>query len=295
MSDNNAALTKAHVLAAVRKADAVIGIGDTHGVPRPQAYVEALAMLNAARAADRATTAPPAAEKPKDIAKWIDAAADTRSREAARREVIDELLLTWERAVASAGLAAVPDICARLDTTFDEHVEKFDSLATAPRSLSGHETAEEVEAHTAALRVAGALTTALMQRAVIADAVGYEVETIGPDALWLVLNPCASATRDGVEDALATFRGRIPQTVGEWDQIRQLGLRLAALGEVAARRQRHAKVCHAIGMGTPERGVRGDYTYGDVASGDLSSSRNGRLMQAESDQLFDRAQPMSLS
>ena len=40
---------KPGVLAALRRANNVIGIGDVHGWPRPQAYVDALAMLNAAR------------------------------------------------------------------------------------------------------------------------------------------------------------------------------------------------------------------------------------------------------
>ena len=59
MSDDIAA-TRVAVLPALRRADAVVGVGDVYGWPRPPAYTAALAMLNAARAAESAIpTLPP--------------------------------------------------------------------------------------------------------------------------------------------------------------------------------------------------------------------------------------------
>src|SRR5258707_15868169 len=50
------------------RGSACVSIGDVHGWPRPQAYTDALAMLYAAREAERAVpTMPPAPDKPKDI------------------------------------------------------------------------------------------------------------------------------------------------------------------------------------------------------------------------------------
>jgi hypothetical protein len=85
----------------------------------------------------------------------------------------------------------------------------------------------------------------------------------------------------------------MPQSLAEWDELRPLGLRLAQIGEVAVRRQRHAEFCHQIGMNTPELGVRGDYTYGQVESGDLSSP-NARPLQAEQDFMFANSPSTSL-
>jgi hypothetical protein len=46
-------------------------------------------------------------------------------------------------------------------------------------------------------------------------------------------------------------------------------------------------------MRSPELGVRGDYTYGQVESGDLSS-RNARPLQAEQDFMFANSPSTSL-
>lgn len=280
---------KPHVLAALRKANAVIGIGDIHGWPRPQTYVDALGMLSAAREAEHAVpTIPPAPDKPKDIKKWIDATVEVRQREDARRDVVDKLVLDWERNTAAAGLAATGDYCGRLIAVFDELVEKFDAHV-APRELTGHETAEEIESHTAALRFAGELTNVLMQRALIADA-AQELEDIGGDIIWLVLAPHADTSRDGVQDALATFKDRTPTTLTEWDSLRPLGLRLAQLGEVAARRQRHNDFMWTVGMTTPDLGMQ-DHRYGEFDGGTLAAGpqigQRGHQIQAESDQMFD--------
>ncbi len=287
------ASAKPAVLAALRKANNIVGIADFHGWPRPAAYVDALAMLNAAREAERAVTPLPAPpQKPKDIAKWIAATAEIRNLEATRRDVIDELVLKMERETAAAGLASTADYCSRLTDHFDELLAAFDAHADSPRALTGHETPEEIEAHTAALRVAGELSTALLQRAQIADAAG-EAEDVGPDVSWLVIAPAPETTRDAVESALAEFKERFPQSLGEWDQLRGIGLRLAQVGEVAARRQRHSDFMWAIGHSTPEMGMRGDYTYAEI-EGNPDGPAYGLARQAETDHLFDQSQSMSL-
>jgi hypothetical protein len=290
--NSDTATAKPAVLAALRKANAVIGIGDIHGWPRPQAYTAALSMLNSAREAERAVpTLPPAPDKPKDIKKWIDATVEVRHQETARRDIIDELVLTWERETAAAGLAATADYANRLTAVFDELVEKFDAHAEAPRQLTGHETPEEIEAHTAALRVASELSNALLQRAQIADAAG-EGEDIGLDMIWLVLQPVATTTRDGINDALAAFKSRVPQTLTEWDELRPLGLRLAQIGEVATRRQRHSDFMHTIGMSTPDMGMR-DHAYGEIEDNPPGPAY-GLTRQAETDYMFANSPSMNL-
>lgn len=280
------ATAKPGVLAALRKANNVVGISDVHGWPRPPAYVAALGMLNAAREAQRTTpTIPPAPSKPKDIGKWVDAVVEVRHQEAARREVIDELVLTWERETAAAGLAATADITARLVEAFNELLKTFDAQADAPRALTGHESDREVAAHTAALRVASELSNALMQRATIADA-AQEAADIGGDIVWLVLAPHAETTRDQVNDALTTFKDSVPQTLAEWDALRPLGLHLAQLGEVAARRERHTAFMYRIGMNTPDMGMR-DHSYGEIEG--LDASSYGLQHQADSDRIFEHS------
>jgi hypothetical protein len=283
---------KSAVLTALRRADQVIGIADGHGWPRPQGYVDALALLNAARAAERKPpAAPPTPQKAKDVEKWIDTVAEIRHRENTRRPVIDELISTLEREAAAAGLAAGPDIVARLVARFNELIAELDAHADAPTLLTGHETDEQIAAHTAALRLAGDLSTVLMQRAVLADIAG-EGGDVGSDVLWLVLDPAPAATRNQIESALDTFRVRAPQALSEWSGLRPLGLRLAQLGEVSARRDRHAALLWRAGMETHDLGME-DHSYGEIESGQ-HISRNGHSIQSESDAMFDAATPISL-
>lgn len=272
------------VSAALRKAHGIIGIGDTYGWPRPQAYQEATAMLNAARNALLALpTAAPTPVKPKDVQKWIDSAVEIRLREDVRRQVADELVLTWERNTGLAGLSAISDYSDRLNTLFGELIDKFDSLADAPRTITGHETTEQIESHTAVLRTANELSTALMQRALIADA-AQEGDDVGADVIWLILDPQAETTRDGIQDALETFRGRMPQTLAEWDALRPLGLRLARLGEVAVRKERHMNFMFTISMKTPDLGML-DHSYGEIEN-NPPNSNNARFLIGESDALY---------
>ena len=161
----------------------------------------------------------------------VSATAEARTLDAARRDVIDALILSSERETAIAGLAATADICARLVGRFGELLEAFDALADAPRSLSGHEPTEDVEAHTKALRAASALSAAVVQRAQLADA-AQESDDIGPDIIWLILAPQAETTRDQVNAALTEFKECFPQTLTEWDQLRSIGLHLAQVGEI---------------------------------------------------------------
>ncbi|MDT4942870.1 MAG: hypothetical protein QOJ34_2959 [Pseudonocardiales bacterium] len=272
------------VLSALRKADSIVGICDVRAWPRPQSYVTSLAMLNACREAARAVPAfPPPPTKPSAVAKWIDSAVEIRAREAARHDVIDELVLTWERETAAAGLAAVPDTAARLVGCFDELLEAFDSVADAPRQLTGRESPEDSESHSAALRAASDLTIALTQRAQIADAAG-ESEDVGGEPVWLVLAPTPATTRDQVQDAIATFRERFPASLAEWDSLRPLGLRLARVGEVGARRQRHSDLMWRIAHETPDLGQR-DHSYGEI-EGNPAGPAYGLQLQAEADHMF---------
>ena len=266
---------------------------------------------------------PAAPEKPAAVAKWVTTVAEIRARETVRQAVADELLLTWERATAEAGLAVAADYCARLADHFAALVEEFDELAWAPRTITGHEDTEQVAAHTAALRAASAhtaalraasrphrgaarrlrphtaalraasaLTAALVERAMIADA-AHEAEDIGPDPIWLCLAPHPTSTRDGIDNALETFKHRIPQTLTEWDEIRPLAaLRLAAIGEVAARRERHSAFMYAARTQTPDMGQR-DHSYGEIEN-NPPAPQNARVMQRETDRLFDQATPYQL-
>lgn len=132
---------KPAVLAALKKAHNVIAISDALGVPRPQAYTDAYAMLQAARAAERDIVACPAPpSKPAAIAKYVKDVAQARILEEARRNVVAELVLDWERQTALAGLAATQAANTALVQHFDKTVAAFDTLADAPRVLSGHET-----------------------------------------------------------------------------------------------------------------------------------------------------------
>ena len=293
MTMSASAITRATLEPALRKASSVIGIGAAHGWPTPQPYSDALAMLEACRAAQQAIPATPTPpEKPKDVPKWITATAEIRALDAARQAVADELLLTWERATAQAGLAVAADYIARLAAHFDSLVQEFDTHADAPRQLTGHESTEQTAAHTAALRAASALTSVVMERAILADATGYEVEDIGPDPIWLVIQPGADSTRDGVENTVQAFKHRIPTSLAEWDELRPVAdLRLAQAGEVSARRQRHSDVLYAGSM-TPDGGQL-DHTYSELENLD-AASRNSRIMQREADRLFDQATPYQL-
>src|SRR4051794_16639446 len=109
------AAARGAITAALRKANQLIGVGDILGWERPKAYTDALAMLNAARQAQHALPAPiPPATKPKEIAKWIDDTAELRARQAARDDAVQELILTWERQLADAGLSVLADYTNRL-------------------------------------------------------------------------------------------------------------------------------------------------------------------------------------
>ena len=294
MTMSASAITRATLEPALRKASSVIGVGAAHRWPTPQAYTDALAMLEACRAAQQAVPATPAApEKPKDVPKWVTAVAEIRALEAVRQAVADELLLTWERATAQAGLGVAADYIARLVAHFDELVAEFDVHAAAPRQLTGHESTEQTAAHTAALRAASALTVVVMERAILADATGYEVEDIGPDPIWLVIQPNATTTRDQVENTVQAFKHRIPTSLTEWDELRPVAdWRLAQAGEVSARRQRHSDILYASGTKTPDGG-HADHSYGEIENLE-NASRNSRVLQREADRIFDQAMPFQL-
>ncbi|RUP07133.1 MAG: hypothetical protein EKK34_00570 [Mycobacterium sp.] len=130
-----------------------------------------------------------------------------------------------------------------------------------------------------------------MQRATIGDA-AQEAEDIGPDIIWLVLAPHAATTRDQVQDALKTFHSSVPQTLAEWDALRPLGLRLAHVGEVATRRERHTAFMYRIGMSTPDMGMR-DHSYGEIEDGP-DGQPYGLQRQAESDYIFNHAPSATL-
>jgi hypothetical protein len=264
---------RGYVLPHLRKATNVVAIADIHGWPQPPAYAAAMAMLTAARAVQHTITEPVAAvDKPKDIARWVEASTQNRMRAEVRAQVVDELILTWERNAAAAGLAAVGDVCTRLVEHFGALVTKFDTLTDAPRRITGHESEDQLAAHAEALRVASQMSDALPQRATLGDAAN-EAGDIGPDIIWLAVHPHANTSRDALNDALTTYKHRMPQGLEEWDALRPLGLRLAAIGEVAARRQRHSDFMYTVGLASADGGIA-DHRYGELGDIDPGSANS---------------------
>ena len=141
-------------------------------------------------------------------------------------------------------------------------MDTFDELADAPRTLTGLESADQLEAHAALLRTANSLHTALVHRATIADAAQEDAD-IGSDITWLIIDPQPTTSRDAIEASLLDVPRPVPQTVEDWDALRPLGIALANIGEVKARKNRHATFKETIAMTTTDGGVL-DHRYTEV-------------------------------
>lgn len=118
-------------------------------------------------------------------------------------------------------------------------------------------------------------------------------DDVVPDPLWLVIAPHADTSRNGVNEALATYKNRSPQSLQEWDDVRPLGLRLAKIGEVGTRRQTHSDFMYQIAMSTPDLGQL-DHRYGEIHGITTANTQPGRRMLAESDHIFDQQQAVQL-
>ncbi len=173
----------------------------------------------------------------------------------------EELQDTYQLEVARAGFSAITEYIERLRDEFTALVATFDTLADAPRTLTGHETPADIDAHTALLRCANDLTIALSHRRTLAEANG-EAADIDRDIIWLVIAPHAGTSIDAVNACLREYHGRQPTTLADWDTLQPLGLGLARSDEVPNRSARHANVCYTRGMTSPDGE---DYrTYGEV-------------------------------
>jgi hypothetical protein len=252
MTDNTEAIKLAK-----RNADAVVGIGDARGWERPAEYARLIALGTAAKAAIREASAPARVPWPTtadEADDWISAVANARVVAAARHAAAEDLALEADRQVALLGQSLAEGTIPRLVTEFADHLATYKALADAPRTLSGHETPEQLADHAALLRCATDMTGTLHARATLAHITG-EGEVIGSDPVWLVLAPGSQAGLDATTDAVRSFHQAMPATVADWDQLHALGLALAAFGEAGERIQRHSELLHARGMKTPDRGM----------------------------------------
>lgn len=256
--------TKMTIDAAKRVTHNAVAIGDARGWERPAEYVRLLACANAAKDAARAATpAPfPPPTKAADVDGWLTKTVKDRAEATSRQIAAEDLGFEFDRQIALLAAGIRADYVPRLATEFAAHVTAYKALAGAPRELNGHETPEQLNAHAALLRCAANLTATLISRAQLAAGTA-EADDIGSDPVWLVLDAAPHASLDAVDTAVKRHHQSMPGTVADWDELVPLGVSLAALDAVPARRERNTNARWTRGMTTDDKGMF-DRTYAEM-------------------------------
>ncbi|MHA3701484.1 hypothetical protein ACXR2U_04820 [Jatrophihabitans sp. YIM 134969] len=245
----------------------VIRIASTRGYPLPDGWgtLQALRVevqkLTIEPEPVAAVTALPAPGKAKE---WCTRQATARQQHRDRVTVARELSDRLELDSVRAGRGHAAAVCDQLvnDVNTDLLPRLQDLLNTAPRTLTGHESAEAVEAHTALLRIIGEATQAAYDRGQLALALGEGDDLGHYGAVFLLIDPPAGATVRDVDQAVIDIRGGLPNTLEHWARLQPLGLSLAEPGGALRRSERYQHARAAL-MNTGDGGVF-DHTLGEL-------------------------------
>jgi hypothetical protein len=243
----------------------VIAVGQARGWPVPAEHDQAVDLARAAEALINAPTPtpPPMPKKPAAVAQWVSTVAADRRHWSDSRAVAEELYDSAQRGIGRAGESVISDYIGRIADTFDEIAGNFARLVqTAPRTLTGHENAQQLADHSQLLRTSAALTRCVADRGTLAVASG-EGATLGPQGIaWLYLKPAASASLEAIETALRTIT--VPTTIDDWATMHSIGLGAAREDEAAHRMTQFMKARHQRGQ-QPHGGMH-DEQWGDMTA-----------------------------
>lgn len=222
-----------------RNTEATMAVAGTRSYPVPAEYVNNRQLSRAAeQVLNEQAPAAVLPDKASDVEGWVTKVAAERVQWRENRAVAAELLASTTREAMRVAVGAAPAYTLRVVEDFEPLLEDFRRLLDiAPREVGGHTSPEDFNRYGELMRAVDALTVTAMDRgrlALLTD----EGEDLGTDSVWLVLDPRGIASIQQVHAVLAEFRSRLPTTLEEWERFERLGLRMAALGEVPARRAR---------------------------------------------------------
>lgn len=253
-------MTSIDMINAVNNARTVLDVGRAHGWPLPDTCTAAAEVTAAALAVVNgpAPELPTAPTNGKSVAAWVAKAADIRVRDREARIVAQELAAGADRDVYHAAQSVCGDYIERLAAEFDHDAARFrELLTTAPRSLSGYESPEQMAEYGELLRTVETLTRSVYQRTQLAVFSGEGSSLGRHGAVWLVLDTSQAGEHD-VDTITATaqkFYEALPATLEDWATLATVGLRLAGVNEAALRLEEFNRVVYHHGITSPSRGV----------------------------------------
>ncbi len=237
---NNPAIFSNEIANELQHASRVIAMGQRRGWPVPAGYTAAAAVLAAAEALTMPAPAPPVAwpTDPATVAEFCRTVAAERAAVQAASVVAREVAGHTRVAMILAVREAAGDYLHRLIADFDRLAVKFAGLAgTAPRTISGHESAAQLAEHAELLRSASDLTTAALDRGQLALLSGESVDLGSSGLPWLIVRPPADCEVSILEvtAALRDLAGQAPTDVDGWARVSRIGLSMAGPGEALTR------------------------------------------------------------
>ncbi len=253
---------------ALRHAAAAAQIAAAFGYEMPAEWHTATATAAAAKSvADELEPTLPAELPTADkLPAFITKTAAERDKWRTRVAVAAECHDRANRTAARVAIEQAPHVANRL--TADTNDKVFPRLAelldTAPHTIGGYESPDDMAAHAELLRVIAEASRAVDARAQLAIITG-EGADIGRSAAMLIIDPGPDATVRAVDDAIAAVANDgIPTTIEAWQRLRRLNLSLAFPGEASARLAAYQAV-RANQMRTPDGGML-DHTLGELAA-----------------------------
>jgi hypothetical protein len=254
-------MNEALLLPRMRDAANVVGIAQQHSWPVPTAYNTALRTANAANQLSMNPPMPAMPEpptKPEDVERWCTKIATARITAAETAKVAGELRNRVAGDLVDIVRRAVPDYIDRLSGHFADTADRLgELLPTAPTTLSGHESADQLSQHAELLRIAQTLAIAAAHRVTLAVFIGEHENLERNSEAWYVLDPtkASSIGIDGVVGTISAYRDRMPNTVAEWVNLQQQGLlSIAGPNEAAQRADLYGRVLYRRGLSDPSRG-----------------------------------------
>jgi hypothetical protein len=242
----------------LEQATAVLSIGNFHGWPIPAGYEEAFEFYAAAKAAAtaREPVLPPAPTTAKGIPAYLTKAAAARAEWRESRDLATQLQTAGAGQIVTVARSVVRDYIDRLAAEFDDTATTFAQLLkTAPRTITGQQSADELTEHNELIRTAGMMTRAVVDRGRLAILTG-EHQTLGRQgAVWLVLDPNSTASTDALLAAVQRFGTALPASVDDWEALQTVGIRIAAFNEASARIELHNQVMYYRGRHDPSQGM----------------------------------------
>ena len=255
------------LIAALRQGDDVAAIASLYGFAMPADYLEQTAALRkiSALADEPQPLVPTDLPAAKDLGRWISKHAAQHTAWQARHAIANELRDRLERTVAYTAREHATVIAEQLTAKASAQIlpRLSELLATAPHSLTGVESDEQLSQHRDLLQTVSSASVAASHRGHLAAITG-EGADIGSNAAFLLIDPPATAYVSTVDAAVRLVIERsFPTDLAGWAALAPLNLSMAAPGEAEGRIRDYTATRAAL-IDTPDGGMQ-EHTLAELA------------------------------